>query len=510
MPYGNRAYTGESYAGGNPTSATGGAVIVDPSRPDLAGYRWLPQQSVGPYAGTAYGGGGLASTSALGGLTAEPDAGLGVVRLTAWWTGAPYLRITRIDAAGNRTPVRNAYPLVVQVATRRNLATNPSVEVDTAGYLAQANTTISRVVGPTLYGSAFLRAQATAAGAVNVAVPVLLPTDAPFAVSFGLRYSAAPTGALTIAVAWQDQNGASMGTTSATVTAANLATYAARWDRLPAQVITPPSPIVVPPSSPTATDGYTRVPVQGVLTVQGAGMAANATLDLDGVLVEAVVQVTGATGSTTALGATGAYFDGSTRYGQWVGTANASASALASPVTVTDGEAPLDQPVQYELAAPDQPSFIVRTEAVTLPSRGASGGPASWLSHPDGRSAFRVWVTETPELTRTAKRGLYDVLGRETPIAVATGRRTAPTGTITVHTRTAVERDRLVDMLADNQPLLLRAPAEMGYGAGWWVSIGDTVEKALTHFGGPNIAGEYIRETELPFAVCAAPASVTA
>lgn len=486
MSYGLNPYGSGSFGGGRDSGAPGGGVISDPSRPDLPGYRWSTQTAGGPYGSTSYGGGGLIARPVSGGLVVEPDPGLGVVRLSAWWAGATFLRLLRV-VGDVRTPVRDAYPAAATVATRRNLATNPSGETSTAGYLAGTNTTLSRVVADTLAGLAHLRLRATASGSVSVTVPVLLPTDSPFGVSFNVKLSGAPSGALTVTATWQDSLGAQLTPSTATIPSGSLPTYVNRWDRTGVFTLAPP----IPASSSAP------VVAQGALSISVAGLAANATVDLDAVLVE------------RGTGTSPVFFDGNSPYGSWTGTVNESPSALASPVSILDREAPLDVPFSYELSAPGDPFYVIRSEPVTLPASagGGSASARSWLVHPSQPGGpFRCKVTAAPELTRSTRRGLHAVLGRAEPIAVATSVRSSPAGSVTVLTETLPERDRLVEMLADNQPLLLRAPAELGFGPGWWISVGDTVERATTHFAGPNHVGETIRLHELPFVVVSAPA----
>ena len=188
-----------------------------------------------------------------------------------------------------------------------------------------------------------------------------------------------------------------------------------------------------------------------------------------------------------------------------------AAVPAGATVSIVDGEAPLDTLFYYELSTPSDTSFVVRTPQMILPGTPAGGGSATWLSHPaHPGEPMKVKVTAAPTLTRTTRRGLFPVMGRAEPIAVASSVRSSPEGTITVLTETFAERDQLLDMLADNQPLLLRPPAELGYGSGWWISVGDITESAQTHYAGENADGEAVRLHELPFVVVSAPIAVAA
>lgn len=476
MGYSRGQYAGAAYGGTVDVPAATGAPSVDPSNPGGSGWRiGSALTGAGPYAGFAYGGGGGVVRPSSGGVSATPDPLLGQVRIAAWWSDAPYLRLVRV-VNGERTPVRGAYPAPVTTATRRNRCTNPSAEVDTAGWLAGANTTLTRIVEAAMpAGVAAFRLKATAAGAVNATVPVALPLpDGPPAVSLALRLSAAPSGALTVSVAWRDASAALLGTTTATIASGALAAYVNRWGRTP----------VLNVPYPTLGAGTAAI-ASGTMTLSVAGMAINATADIDAVLIE---------GGTS----TGDYFDGSTNaFTSWAGTAHASTSTQAPVMTLVDTEAPLDVPIRYELSAPDQPAFRAISEPVTLPS-----GGRTWLSHPYSGATLVVTVAEEPDQTRAISRGVFEVIGRARPIAINANQRQSSSASLTVWTETFAERDALLAMLDDGAPLLLRAPAELGHGPSEWLSIGDVTYKAVGHG-----AWEHTREFTLPYVVVDAPPS---
>jgi hypothetical protein len=470
MTYGLHPYGGASYGGakGAPTSG-GGVVIVDPSNPGGTGYQWITGVGPGPYGGMAYAGGGVVDRPAAGGLSITPDEGMGVIRMIAWWTGAPFLRITRRLPDGTTTPVRGAYPIVVTSPTRWNRATDPSFERGVTDWLPGSNTTITPTQGATLAGAWFGRLKAAAAGTVTALVPAILRTDGPFGISFGLRLSAAPTGALTITATWQDSDGTALPASVATIPTGSLTPYVGRWDRIPVQTLTPP---------PGA--------VQGALQIALGGVTTTADTDVDALLVE--------DGADTS----GVYFDGSSTYAQWSGTAHRSVSALAVLTEITDREAPLDVPVVYELTAPDQPAFRIVSQPVTLASRGRS-----WLSHPyQDVAPFRVEPEAAPEESHDIERDLYYIIGSSTPVAVSLGARRAHTATLVVPVENFGERDRLKALLADGAPLLLRAPAEFGRGPGEWLSIGNVGINPPGHG-----AWDGTRRFTLPYAVCTPPAA---
>ncbi|MCF7550965.1 hypothetical protein [Pseudonocardia sp. WMMC193] len=447
MSYGGAPRGAGTYGGARDVAgARGGGVITDPARPEGSGWRWSTSKTaLGPYGGLSYGGGGGLGYPSAGGLSATPDPLLGTVRVAAWWSSAPYLRLARV-VDGVRTPVRGAYPLAVTAPTRFNRCTNPSAEVDLTGWLAGSNTTLSRITEAAMPdGTSAFRLRATAAGTVAATVPVALPlAEGAPQVSLNLRAGAAPSGALTVSVTWLDQTGASMGTTSATVPAATLAGFVGRWDRT--AVLSIPQPF---------DSTGAKVVTSGTMTFSVAGLAASGVIDIDAVLIEG--------GSSD-----GSYFDGARQYGAWMGTPHASSSALAPVVDVVDREAPLDRPVQYELTAPNQPAYVLTSEPIVLDSR-----DRTFLGHPVLPYLIVATVTREPKVTRTIERGVHKVIGRRRPIAISASTRDSESGTLEVLVTTFAERDRLWEMLDDGQPLLLRAPARLGHGPGEWLSIAD-------------------------------------
>lgn len=470
MSYARAPYGGAAYGGTVDVPPASGTPSVDPSNPGGSGWRFgSALTGPGPYGGFAYGGGGNLIRPAVGGISATPDPLLAQVRLSVWWSDAPYVRVTRV-VNGSRTPVRGAYPAPVTVATRRNRCTNPSGEVDTAGWLAGSNTTLSRIVEAAMpAGVAAFRLKATAAGAVNATVPVALPLpDGAPSVSMALRFSGAPSGALTLSVAWRDASATLLGTTTATLPAASLAAMVGRWGRTP----------VLPIPYPAVPAGSAAI-ASGTLTMQVAGLAANGTCDVDAVLIEG--------GDST-----GEYFDGdSGAQSAWAGTAHASMSTLAPVLALVDREAPFDVPIVYELSAPDQPAFLAVSEPVVLASQGRT-----WLSHPYTGVGFVAEIAEEPEQTRAIDRGVFNVIGRARPLAVSASQRQSSSASLTVWAPTFADRDRLLAMLDDGTPLLLRAPADLGHGEGEWLSVGDVTYKAVGHG-----AFEHTREFTLPYVV---------
>ena len=271
MPTGRIPWDEGAYGGAYEITDPQASVIRDPTRPDLPGYQWASETSLAAWGATAYGGGSIVSRPTSGGVTAEPDPTTASARLSLWWTNAPYLRVTRI-VNGDRQPVRGAYPIAVAANTRVNLCTNPSLEVDLTGWLSGLNTTLTRrigIVAPDDFGTCCARLKANTSGAVNVTVPVQLPTNHQFWVSMALNMSNAPTGALTLTASWWDINASALAPSTATVPAEDLADFVGRWDRTPVLTLFPPHGAAL-----------------GALAFQVGGLPANAVVDVDTVLIE--------------------------------------------------------------------------------------------------------------------------------------------------------------------------------------------------------------------------------
>lgn len=458
-----RYYGGVAYAGAEGSSSTGGGVLVDPARPNAAGWQWLTTGSGGPYGGRSYTGGGAIGRPAAGGITVLADADSAATIIDCWWSGAPYLRLVRI-VNGERNPVRNGFPIVTQTATRTNDCTNPSGEVSTDGYLGDANTTVTNPTSVNAtQGSRVIRLTATAAGTVSTTVPCLLDPLNPTPVSMDVRVSAVPSGALTVTAQWIDSTGASLPSSTATVASLTGYTTTAPVTRTPILTITPPS-------------GAS----EGALSLSVAGMAVGDTVDLDGVLI----------------GDAGEYFDGDALHGSWMLAPHLSASQLAGAQQIVDREVPLDVPVTYEMSAPDQPGYQVLSQPVTVESK-----RRVWLSHPTLGLPMEVNVEAEPEQTFAIEQGVHNVVGRKRPVVVSAAVRRAATGTYTIATRYFADRDQLLSMLSDGSPLLLRMPADHGHGPGEWLAIADVKTSVNGH-----MAREGTRHFDMPFTVVDPPA----
>lgn len=72
-----------------------------------------------------------------------------------------------------------------------------------------------------------------------------------------------------------------------------------------------------------------------------------------------------------------------------------------------------------------------------------------------------VTVSVAPSLTYPIMQGIYDVIGRRTPVVVSSVRGSAR-GQVTIATLTLDERADVLAILATGYPVLLQAPAEFG------------------------------------------------
>ncbi len=394
-----------------------------------------------PWAMGGWAGPALPLPALPGGLVVVPDSSAGVVRVLTWWPDAAMLEVIRLNPDGTRTPVRGAYPATLPAgATRRNYATNPSVEQSLAGYVpSDGNPTLTQTAGAAA-GTSALRATIAAAGADGVAIPHGLPASTFATLGLALRLSAR-AASVTVSVAYTDAGGGALTTQTATLTADQVNASVNTWARQVVRVQAPAFAATV-----------------GTVKVVAGGMPAGGYVDLDAVTVEQ--------GQTD-----GSYVDGDQLGGLWTGTPGLSASVVAGVQTIVDGEAPQDVPVTYLVTSPSFTGGSATSPPVVLDSNGRT-----WVTHPANPSAPLCCDPATaPTLTRPATQAAFAVLGRGYPVVVS-AQRGSPTGSLTVNTRTFAERDALLAALADGSPIYFRAPGDFGLGYGLWLAIGDVGE----------------------------------
>lgn len=432
-----------AWASGDPKVPPPGQTIPPPIPGGSAVYYAAAENGVYPWALGGWAGARNPLAYLVGGIVAAPDPAAGTVNVTAWWPYASALLLVRVHPDGSRVPVRGGYSVPVSGSTRRNYAANPSIESGLNGWLPKdGNPTLTQGQGDAAVGSSFARATTAAGsgGANGVGIPTSLTGAAPMTIGFAWRGSSLPTS-LTVKVAWTDEGGGALATSSAALTADQLAAGVNQWTR-PVVTLTPPSGAVTP-----------------TVSVVAAGMPTGSTLDLDAVTIESGVT-------------SGSAFDGTTLGAVWVGTPGLSDSILAPVVTVVDRECPLDVDVSYTVTSPG----ITGGRATSAPVQLASQW-RTWLTHPDtGRPLMSVDVKTTPALEFGAEQGVFFPLGARRPVVISAKRRQAATGTLVFNVNSFAERDQLADLLDDLQPVLLRAPAAYGLGLGMWLSLGTVTE----------------------------------
>lgn len=424
--------------------------------PDFtASYLWLATS--GNAALTRFSlGGRQGVTAPQGGVVAIPNTDSGSTVLNLWWAYAAQVNVTRVDAAtGVRTPVRGASPWsITGAATRRNSAANPTAASDLTGWEAGSNTTLARLTSlatsPSPRVSTAVRATVSSGTQANVTFPLDATSTATTTYGMWVTGPTAPAG-LDISVQWYDVNGSSAGITYSPVDATARSQVASGWSWCQATISQSPIGAVF-----------------GIIGLRATGLAASQYLDITGRLWE----------NGTSLGP---YFDGSFPGGNWIGTSGKSASTLAPIQIVTDGEAPLDREVVYEVSSPLIPGYAARSTSVTLAARGRS-----WITHPaaPGFPIRSEVLGPFGAITRAITQGIYYPLDSTDglPIIKTQARRQGRKGSIKILCTSHGERDRFVDTFADGSPVYLRAPASYGYGYGMWLSLGDLTEDQAAYF----------------------------
>lgn len=416
--------------------------VLPPSVPSggTTSYTFGAQQGALPW---SYGGwcGAVAPFAALaGGIVATPNPATGTVTLSVWWPYAPSLQLLRTGPDGVRTPVRGGYPVTPTTATLVNYSTNPN-SISTAGYVpGTGSPTLSLYARTDSVGGTAVRATIASAGTDEVTVPQALTAEPIVTLAFDCQLSAKATS-VTVTAGWNDGNGNALTASAVSLTADQISSAVGQFTRF-ALTVTPPA------AAATCSS----------LKVTAAGMPINGTMDLDRWKLVTTVD-------------DGTYGDGDSLGGVWNGTQGLSTSVLAPVQTVVDGECPLDVACSYALYAPFLTGGYARTPVITLASN-----ENSWLTHPAYPSApVQVYPWVAPALVRKIPQGVFAIIGRANPIVVSAARLSA-TGTMMIDAASFAARDQLLSLLADGSAVLLRAPADFGYGQGLWLAIGDVTE----------------------------------
>lgn len=448
MAYGEGGYAKVRWAGYGSSNLPPPTQVLPPPVPGgSVTYSWSAWNGFYPYSYLSYAGVPPQIALTIGGVVAVPDAERGVVEVQGWWPDATVLHFVRIEPDGSRHPVRGAYGLTVDEATRLNYSTNPGFEVGLNGVVTDAGTpTLTRIgldTDPAIPAGYYaMRATVAGAGSNGVTIPTSLTGALPVTVGFDARFSVRPTG-LRVVVSWTDAVGGALSTNTVNVSAAMINGTVNQFGRVVA-TLTPPAGAVTP-----------------TVKIIADGVTAGSTMDLDGVTIEKGTTFTD-----------GSRFDGDTLGGSWTSTEGLSTSRLAPVKTVVDGEAPLDVPVHYVVSNPSLIGGLVVSSAVGLPSVGRW----CWLTHPlRSTEPLRVDLKQVPNLEHGIEQGVFYPIGATRAVVVTSQRRT-PTAELIFNAVSFAERDALLSLMSDGMPLLLRAPAHYGYGTGTWWALGGVTE----------------------------------
>lgn len=465
--YGRDAYGQVPYAGTQvPAPPVGQLPPPIPGNP--ATFSYSASLAAYPWAVGSYGGGFPLATYPGGGVLVTPLPDSGVMSVTAWWPNAAALQVTRIDIEGNRSPVRGAYPITVTQVTRTNWATNPSIETGTNGYVPDVGTpTLTRIADSAApLGGWVLRATNASSGSNGVTVPTSLlspPTGQTMTIAWSMRTSARPTS-VTLTVGWANSAGSALTTTSVALTTDQINNSIAQFARQMG-TFTPPVGAVTP-----------------TVKITAGGMPAGGTMDLDAITIE--------NGLTD-----GSAFDGSTFAASWTGTTDLSASVLAPTYTILDGECPLDTLVTYQVTYPGiTGGWVLSTPATLLSSM------RSWLTHPSNPDEpIQINLRRKPKRDYPIAQGVFAPIGRRNKVVVSASVRQGAEGTIEFNALSANDRETLLGMFADGQPVLVRAPADYHFEDQWLslATVSDDPEDRLAYVDAWLISAPFI-EVEAP------------
>lgn len=450
MSYAGNRYAYSSYGASILSSEMPPGQVLPPPIPGGSTvYYWSNENGDYPWAFGGWAGARPQITLVAGGVIAVPHQDRGVVEVLAWWPDAPALQVLRVHPDGSRHPVRGGYGVLVGDPTRHNWAQNPSLEVGLNGYVPDAGSpTLSRVTETTVpdipRGTYALRATIASAGFNGVTVPVGLTGPLPVSVAFDAHFVVRPTG-VRVVVSWADSGGGALATNTVNIPADAINTAVGQWGRLYATLV-PPVGAVTP-----------------TVKIIADGMGAGSAMDLDGIVVEQ--------GVTSAE-----WFDGNSLGASWDGVVGLSASRLAPVIAIADGECPLDVPVAYIVTNPAITGGQVTSGTVALPAYRRW----CWLTHPLGTAnPIKVDLRSVPVLEHGVDQGIfYPIMA--TRATVVSAPRREPSTQITFNASSFAERDALMDLFRDGQPVLLRAPAKYGYGEGTWWALGAITEDRET------------------------------
>lgn len=119
-----------------------------------------------------------------------------------------------------------------------------------------------------------------------------------------------------------------------------------------------------------------------------------------------------------------------------------------------------------------------------------------WLIHPGVPTlSMPITVASIGATTKRVNRGVFSVMGRESPVVVTDGARRLPAGALQLRTDTLDELAKVKALTSDAATLLLNVPPSLGWGLPTsYISVDDISEDRLVEF-----AGEPKRYLTLPY-----------
>lgn len=165
--------------------------------------------------------------------------------------------------------------------------------------------------------------------------------------------------------------------------------------------------------------------------------------------------------------------------------------------SLVDYEVPLGSRVTYKVDQANLPTVdaVVDSDVPWLVNPG-SPARSMPLSLRKGSNDSELWATD---------RGVFQVLGRPTPVVITGGTRAAAASSLLASTGSLSELTSLASLLADGGALLLNVPPQLGLGiATAYISIGD-----VTVTRPSDIGTQQMRDITMPYQVVDRPVGGT-
>jgi len=181
--------------------------------------------------------------------------------------------------------------------------------------------------------------------------------------------------------------------------------------------------------------------------------------------------------------------DGGITYAQVRGASAVPVVAGELGVTVSDYEFVDGVPNQYRVTGNQELDRLYRTITPALDTVWIKSIARPFLNRP-------ITVVGWSDITRAARGGEFDVVGRSMPVAV-TDVRSSKAWTLDVSTADRVEADALDLTLAAGDVMLIHVPADCAIPGGY-VNIGDTTERRTNQRGQTRVFSLPCREVATP------------